>query len=532
MKTNLIFALVFLNISIALAQMGQEATGIVFHDLNADGERNRNEPGIYRVAVSNGVDVVLTDTDGRYIIPISDDDIIFVIKPSGFKYPVNEKNLPQFYYIHKPAGSPTTLDYAGVAPTGPLPESVDFGLLTGNHSDQFSIIVFSDPQPYTEQEIGFYDKAIVEELVGIKGFDFGITLGDLVGDRLDFFAPLNKATARIGLPWFHVYGNHDMNFDVDTHVHADETFESVYGPTDFAFNHGKVHFIVLNNVIYPNTYDARLYVGGLRDDQFQFIENTLRHVPKDHLVVICTHIPLFDEHPLIDSFRDDHLKRLFALLKDRPYTFSMSGHTHTQRHHYFTKEDGWLQERPHHHFNVATASGDWWSGEKDEKGIPDAMMRDGSPKGYTFIHFDGNQYSFDFIAAGQPEHFKMRIYGPRAVPQNVRRFRGEFFVNFFQGSENCIVEFKVNDGDWRPMMYVVLQDPYVAEIGQYWDNRLTFQYGIRRPSNPFPSFHLWRVRAPTQLPLGKNIFHVRITDKQGRIHYDQKEFEVVQVEAK
>jgi hypothetical protein len=527
MKRALVLIAVLLSVMVCTAQPDQIASGFVFQDVNGNGKRDSNEPGVSGVAVSNGIEVVVTNKDGKYQLPISNDAIIFVIKPSEYKYPLNGKGLPQFYYIHKPAGSPE-LKYKGVEPTGPLPKSVDFALLLGNNSEKFSIVVFSDPQPYSLDEVAYYDKGIVEELVGVEGIEFGLTLGDLVGDRPDFFEPLNKATSRITFPFFHVMGNHDMNHGVDNQYHADESFERVYGPANYSFNQGKVHFFVLDNIIYPNTYDDRNYVGGFREDQFQFIENSLKHVPTDYLIVINTHIPLFVEYPHGETFLKEHLKRLFQILKDRPYTLSMSGHTHTQRHHYFTKEEGWLQEKPHHHYNVATASGDWWSGKKDENGIPDAVMRDGSPKGYTFIHFDGNSYIYDFKAAGHSNKYKMRLYAPKLVPYNFR-YRGDFYVNFFQGSENCKVDYKMNDGEWKAMNYVVEQDPFISSIRYEWDFATSMPEGVR-PSNPVPCYHLWKVRVPGRLPLGTNTFYVKVTDQLGREYSDQMNFEVVEVE--
>ena len=88
--------------------------------------KDDNEKGLPGVRVSNGQEVVKTDANGQYSLAVSDDTILFVIKPHGFITPVDENRLPRFYYIHKPHGSPEGLKYAGVAPTGPLPESVDF----------------------------------------------------------------------------------------------------------------------------------------------------------------------------------------------------------------------------------------------------------------------------------------------------------------------------------------------------------------------------------------------------------------------
>ena len=101
-------------------------SGRVFDD--ADGA---SRPGLPGVLVSNGRDVAVTDADGRYTLPVTDETVVFVVKPAGFMTPVEPGTLlPRFFYLHQPAGSPASLDlaYEGVAPTGPLPASVDFPL--------------------------------------------------------------------------------------------------------------------------------------------------------------------------------------------------------------------------------------------------------------------------------------------------------------------------------------------------------------------------------------------------------------------
>ena len=93
------------------------AEGFVFLDSNGNGMMDRGEPGIAGIPVSNQVDIVKTDANGKWSLPTTDDTIFFVIKPAGYDTPVNEHNLPQFYYVHKPAGSPD-FKYPGVNPTG------------------------------------------------------------------------------------------------------------------------------------------------------------------------------------------------------------------------------------------------------------------------------------------------------------------------------------------------------------------------------------------------------------------------------
>ena len=82
------------------------ASGTVFNDANGNGQRDPDEKGLAGVGVSNGEAIVETDADGRWQLFVTDDTILFVLKPSGWMTPLNSHKLPQFYYIHKPKGSP------------------------------------------------------------------------------------------------------------------------------------------------------------------------------------------------------------------------------------------------------------------------------------------------------------------------------------------------------------------------------------------------------------------------------------------
>jgi len=502
------------------------AKGTVYHDLNNNGIRDDGEPGISGVAVASRNAVVLTNSLGMYSLPLQREDEIFVIKPAEYNYYLNEYNLPQFYYLHK-HNRPPLLKYRGIERTEPLPEYIDFPLVSGSYEEDFSIIVMADPQPYNLKEVAYYEKDIVEELANASGYAFGITLGDIVGDDLDLFEPMNKATARIGIPWFNVIGNHDLNSDAPDLYYSDERFRKVYGPSTYAFRHGKVFFIILNNIIFPNAFTDYYYVGGIRDDQFAFIEKSLDLVPEDHLVVLCMHIPLYNEIQWGETFLNHHRKRLFEVLQGREFTLSLSGHMHTLRHHYFGNDEGWLRETPHHHYTTGTASGDWWSGKFKENGVPESTMYDGTPNGYSIIRFSGNQYTIDYKAAGHPESYKMRIYGPKVVPKNTQ-YRGSFYVNFFQGSKQDKVEWKVNDGDWKPMRYTIEPDPYNYAQQYVWDHADQLPEGIR-PSSPMNCYHLWKARVPTNLPDGVNTIHVKVTDTYGRIFTEKYTFTVVPV---
>ena len=88
MKRTILATAIFLLGVSGFAQ--QMATGYVFEDQNENGKKDRNESGIANVSVSNSQQVVVTDTNGKYEIPVGDDNIIFVIKPSGYVPKINE----------------------------------------------------------------------------------------------------------------------------------------------------------------------------------------------------------------------------------------------------------------------------------------------------------------------------------------------------------------------------------------------------------------------------------------------------------
>ncbi len=192
-----------------------DARGIVFDDRNGNRKRDDGEPGLANIRVSNGKDITQTDEKGKYELQIDEDDIIFVIKPRDWVTPLDEDNLPQFYYIHKPAGSPATFKFPGVDPTGPLPKSIDFPLRHRPEPETFKAIMFGDPQPRDITEVEYIAHDVIEQIVAEQahGAAFGVTLGDIVFDDLSVMAPLNQAIALIGIPWYNVIGNHDLNLE-------------------------------------------------------------------------------------------------------------------------------------------------------------------------------------------------------------------------------------------------------------------------------------------------------------------------------
>jgi hypothetical protein len=223
------FGWIGLLLTLTLSAWAQQvATGVVFHDRNRNGIRDAGEPGIPNVLVSNQREVVKTDAQGRYRLPVDDDTVLFVIKPRGWALPVSDDNVPRFYYVHKPNGS-IPVRYGGVPPTGALPASVDFPLYPQREPDRFRALVFGDTQPRDMTEIFYIGRDVVRELIGTKEAAFGVVLGDVLFDDLSLFPALTRMMGQIGVPIYYVLGNHDINFDSPDDQNSDETWHRHFG---------------------------------------------------------------------------------------------------------------------------------------------------------------------------------------------------------------------------------------------------------------------------------------------------------------
>lgn len=506
-----------------MASSQTSVSGYVFEDLNKNNIRENREKGIAGVSVSNGVQVVLTDKSGRYSLPITDGQTVFVIKPSGYGVPVNQNNLPQYYYQYKPSGSPADFKYKGTAPTGPLPKEVNFGLYLQKEDKNFDILVFGDPQPRTAKELDYFKRAIVHEAKSNKkNTVLGISLGDLVWDDLSLQKPYADVMKEMGLPWYNVMGNHDMNYDAKEDALSDETFESNFGPANYAFNYGNVHFMVLDDILYPDPRDSKGYWGGFREDQIQFIQNDLKLVDKNKLIVIAFHIPL--EHHNEDNFRNADRQKLFDALSPFPNALLLSAHTHIQQQLFYGKAQGWNGAKDLHEYNVGTTCGDWWSGTADETGLPTSTMRDGTAKGYSFISFNDNQYKVKYKTAGKPEDYQIGLYVPKVIPFPSKT-SAKILANFFMGSKKDKVQYRIDGGKWQDMDYTETIDPSFAQSVYKWD--MTDQlFPGRRPSNPEDAKHIWVGGFGNKLTLGKHKVEVKAEDMYGNQFSASQEFDV------
>ena len=504
-------------------------------------------PPVAGVLVSNGREVVRTDVLGRYSLPVASGQSIVVIKPAGFRLPVDPAtNLVRYSYVYDPGGTPAALGfrYAGLAPTGSLPASIDFELTRVDEPARFDVVLVTDPQPESTAEIEFLRDDVVCGLIGRKAA-FGMTCGDLMFDDLSMFDRFNKIFATIGLPWWAIGGNHDLDYEAPDSARSRDTWKRVFGAPYYAHEHGNAMFVMLDNVDYLGAGTGKpgkpgAYRGHFPDDQLAFVKNLLAATPHERLIVLAFHIPLRTYlDPKDPANNTDNAGDLLALLGDRP-AVSFAGHTHLTEHHYLGSDEGFAVTRPHHHHVLTAASGSWWSGPLDHRGIACADSWDGTPNGTHVLEVDGAGYTTRYVAAAEPGA-RMRISletqfhadDPEIVrripeeallrgPITVDQARGtRVVVNVFDGGPRTKVVFALDDNPVISMTRVARPDPFVVQLYARYPET------IKRWVVPQRCSHLFEAALPAELARGTYALRVSAQDEYGRPLSDALVLEVV-----
>jgi hypothetical protein len=279
------------------------------------------------MVVSDGFSCVITDKEGYYSIesPSSNTFYIYASIPADCKIKENPQGNPDFYHKYSVERS-----------------IYDFQIERIEVENDFVPYALADPQCANEEHISNFELKTVADIKEKQKSDslppYGVTLGDIVyskGERN--CVPLMKEMRRImsksniGFPIFQTMGNHDVFVsatqpieDVDFNLGYQRDFEEVFGPINYSWNRGSVHFIHMRNIIYKNKSNFNSYDNGFTIRQVKWLKQDLMHVPKDKLVVLCVHLPL-----LRNNGTNLNLVRLVLSSFENVIVFS--GHLHYMR---------------------------------------------------------------------------------------------------------------------------------------------------------------------------------------------------------
>jgi hypothetical protein len=234
----------------------QAVTGSVFLDRNQDGRRNAGEAGARGVAVSNQVDVVLTDSLGAFTLPNRGTGVVFVSVPSGSRATTR--------YWQRADG-----------------QSLAFGLTTASAPGEVTFLHASDTH-IQASAVPRFDRlrAIIDSVKPA----FVIITGDLIRDALrvneaeatGYYDLFVRESGRIQVPVWTVPGNHELfgierdrsGVRADHPLYARGMYHKYLGPDYYSFNAGGVHFVGLNTADISDQW----YYGHVDSTQLRWLE--------------------------------------------------------------------------------------------------------------------------------------------------------------------------------------------------------------------------------------------------------------------
>ena len=186
-------------------------------------------------------------------------------------------------------------------------------------------------------------------------------------------------------------------------------FRQIVGPTDFSFNIGGIHYILLDNVVYENPdgiSGTHSYAARIADEKLEWLKKDLATVDRQTPVFIGMHIPLHTTPKLntagqpTTEYNIEAAEQFVACLNGYDVSI-LSGHTHNN---FNVTESESLRE----HNIAAVCATWWWTGHTDYAG--NHICRDGSPGGYKIFEASGQQVGWYYKGIGKEASYQFRTY--------------------------------------------------------------------------------------------------------------------------
>lgn len=435
--------------------------------------------GVPQVVVTDGIDCVQTDSEGRYRLEAKRDvRFVYLSVPAGYLVPNKDATIPQFY-LKIDENNPQ--------------KSYDFELKKNPLDDtKHTFVVQTDPQVTSENDVDRYGEFLNDMIDYVKPYRgkremFSIEGGDMVGDSPHLFPYYIQTAAKLDLPIYRAIGNHDMTYGGRSFEYSYSKFEELFGPVYHSFNKGRVHYIIIDNCFYINR-DYQ-YIGYIDERTFRWIESDLQFVPKDNLVIVVAHIPSTLTPKLtwntLNTEETSNIRGLFDILQGRRAHF-ISGHTHYNLNVCISDS---LMEH-----NTAAVCGIWWKA---------SICMDGTPQGYGVYDVDGTDMKWLYKSAGYKDDYQMRVYAPGSSEE----YPDDLIANVWNWDEKWRVEWYEDGKLMGEMARFTGYDPEARDICRDKE-RVVYDW-----ISPIKTEHLFR--ATPRNPKAK--LEVRATDRFGRV---------------
>ena len=150
--------------------------------------------------------------------------------PAGFAMLQNETGTARFY---RPIEA---------GPGGEMQVLFDLER-RGGDDENHAFLVLCDPQTQDDRDMGlFHQETVPDVQQTLQSLGntpaFGVSCGDIMWDRLSLYPEYERAVSRMGIPFFQVVGNHDLDFDGPTDQTSVRTFQRHFGPPHYSFDVG------------------------------------------------------------------------------------------------------------------------------------------------------------------------------------------------------------------------------------------------------------------------------------------------------
>lgn len=399
-------------------------------------------PGQDSIIPDTGIDLYgrIKDTNGNNIqgVVVSDGYSCTITNEAGI-YQLTRHENAQFVFYSTPS------DYA-ITKEGPLQNNAYFyRKLSGKGAirkdfiltklsqpeNEFNLICIADPQADYDSHLERFKNETIADvnkyLSSTEKKCYGVALGDITGDLddrpVDLPDRMKDLLGSTTMTMFTIVGNHDKAPEEGLSVRGGSYFSSLFGPLNYSFNRGKVHVICLDNILFSGT-DRGDYNTELTNDQIEWVKQDLSYVPKDYMIIVCQHSPVYNMNNKVE---------LFELLKGFSEVHLMAGHTHDHRN---------ITHSPYGYYEhvTGTSCGLWWRSN---------ICGDGTPNGYAIYEIEGNKMkNWYYKATNYDKNFQIRLH------RGNERFGGVYgSFDYGQNQNTLIANIWNSDSQWTVNVY-------------------------------------------------------------------------------